>query len=79
LTGEYGERKVVLENGALFYQRTGPKSTLTPLSETLLAVGDSHEPGVSARPALYWRANSDDRWPPRNVPATTFTWVSGAR
>jgi hypothetical protein len=36
--GEYGERKVIFENGALFYQRTGPKLRLTPLTETLFAV-----------------------------------------
>jgi hypothetical protein len=38
LAGEYGERKVVFENGGLFYQRTGPKLRLTPLTETLFAV-----------------------------------------
>ena len=36
--GVYGERKVTLENGALFYQRTGPKSRLTPLTATLFAL-----------------------------------------
>jgi hypothetical protein len=35
--GVYGERKVVLENGALFYQRTGPKYRLAPLTGTLFA------------------------------------------
>jgi hypothetical protein len=38
LAGEYGERKVVFENGGLFYQRTGPKIRLTPLTETLFEV-----------------------------------------
>jgi len=36
--GVYGERKVMLENGALFYQRTGPKYRLVPLTGTLFAV-----------------------------------------
>jgi hypothetical protein len=38
LAGEYGERKVVFENGGLFYQRTGAKIRLTPLTETLFEV-----------------------------------------
>jgi hypothetical protein len=36
--GVYGDRKVTLENGALTYQREGPKFRLTPLTETLFAV-----------------------------------------
>jgi retinol-binding protein 3 len=36
--GEYGERKVTLENGQLFYQRTGPKYKLLPLTATLFAL-----------------------------------------
>jgi hypothetical protein len=36
--GEYGERKVTFENGALFYQRTGPKYKLVPMTGTLFAV-----------------------------------------
>jgi len=36
--GVYGERKVTFENGALFYQRTGPKYRLVPLTATLFAV-----------------------------------------
>jgi len=36
--GEYGERKVTLENGQLFYQRTGPKYRLIPMTATLFAV-----------------------------------------
>ena len=36
--GEYGERKVIFENGALFYQRTGPRYKLIPMTETLFAV-----------------------------------------
>ena len=36
--GVYGERKVTLENGTLFYQRTGPKFRLVPLTATLFAV-----------------------------------------
>jgi len=36
--GEYGERKITLENGELFYQRTGPKYRLIPLKENLFAV-----------------------------------------
>ena len=35
--GTYGERKVIFENGALFYQRTGPKYRLVPMSGTLFA------------------------------------------
>jgi retinol-binding protein 3 len=38
LAGAYGERKIVLENGALYYQRTGPKYRLTPMTPTLFAV-----------------------------------------
>jgi retinol-binding protein 3 len=36
--GVYGERKVTFENGALFYQRTGPKFRLKPMTRTLFAV-----------------------------------------
>jgi len=36
--GEYGERKVAFENGALYYQRTGPKYRLVPLTPTLFAL-----------------------------------------
>jgi hypothetical protein len=36
--GVYGERTVTFENGVLFYQRTGPKFRLTPMSRTLFAV-----------------------------------------
>jgi hypothetical protein len=36
--GEYGERKVTFENGALFYQRTGPKYRLVPMTATLFAL-----------------------------------------
>jgi retinol-binding protein 3 len=36
--GLYGERKVFFENGGLYYQRTGPKLKLTPLTATLFAV-----------------------------------------
>jgi retinol-binding protein 3 len=36
--GVYGERRVTFENGALFYQRTGPKYRLIPLTATLLAL-----------------------------------------
>ncbi len=36
--GVYGERTVTFENGALFYQRTGPKFRLTPMTRTLFAV-----------------------------------------
>jgi hypothetical protein len=36
--GVYGERKVTFEKGALFYQRTGPKFRLIPLTETLFAL-----------------------------------------
>ncbi|NTU52075.1 MAG: S41 family peptidase, partial [Candidatus Aminicenantes bacterium] len=35
--GVYGERKVTFETGALYYQRTGPKYRLVPLTETLFA------------------------------------------
>lgn len=35
--GEYGERKVTFENGTLFYQRTGPKYRMIPMTETLFA------------------------------------------
>ncbi len=33
--GTYQDRKVVLENGTLYYQRTGPRFKLIPMSETL--------------------------------------------
>jgi hypothetical protein len=36
--GIYGERKVTFENGALFYERTGPKYRLLPMSGTLFAL-----------------------------------------
>ena len=36
--GTYGDRKVTFENGGLFYQRTGPKYRLVPLSATLFAL-----------------------------------------
>ena len=36
--GEYGERKVLFENGGLFYQRTGPKYRLVSMTATLFAV-----------------------------------------
>jgi hypothetical protein len=36
--GVYDERKVTFENGALFYQRTGPKYRLLPMTETLFAL-----------------------------------------
>jgi hypothetical protein len=36
--GVYGERKITLENGALFYQRTGPKFRLIPMTQTLFAL-----------------------------------------
>ena len=35
--GIYGERKITFENGALYYQRTGPKSKLVPMTRTLFA------------------------------------------
>jgi retinol-binding protein 3 len=36
--GSYGDRKVTFENGALFYERTGPKYRLVPLTRTLFAL-----------------------------------------
>ena len=36
--GVYGERKVTFENGALYYQRVGPKYRLIPMTGTLFAV-----------------------------------------
>lgn len=36
--GTYGERRVTFENGALFYQRTGPKYRLVPLTARLFAL-----------------------------------------
>ncbi len=36
--GAYGERKVTFENGALYYQRTGPKYRLIPMTATLFAL-----------------------------------------
>jgi len=33
--GVYGERKVTFENGALYYQRVGPKYRLAPMTPTL--------------------------------------------
>jgi hypothetical protein len=35
--GVYGERKVTFENGALYYQRTGPKYRLIPMTARLFA------------------------------------------
>jgi len=35
--GVYGDRKITFENGALNYQRTGPKYRLVPLTSTLFA------------------------------------------
>jgi hypothetical protein len=37
-TGVYGERQITYENGALYYQRTGPKYRLVPLTATLFAL-----------------------------------------
>jgi hypothetical protein len=36
--GVYAERKVTFENGSLFYQRTGPKYRLIPMTATLFAL-----------------------------------------
>lgn len=36
--GVYGERKVTFENGVLYYQRTGPKYRLVPLTPTVFAL-----------------------------------------
>jgi hypothetical protein len=36
--GVYGERRVTFENGTLFYQRTGPKYRLVPMTATLFAL-----------------------------------------
>jgi hypothetical protein len=36
--GVYGERKVTFENGALYYQRTGPKYRLVPMTATLFGL-----------------------------------------
>jgi hypothetical protein len=36
--GVYGERKVTFENGALYYQRTGPKYRLVAMTPTLFAL-----------------------------------------
>ena len=36
--GVYGERKVTFENGALYYQRTGPRYRLSPMTATLFAL-----------------------------------------
>jgi len=36
--GIYGERKVTFENGALYYQRTGPKYRLVPMTATLFGL-----------------------------------------
>jgi hypothetical protein len=36
--GVYGERQVTFENGALYYQRTGPKYRLVPMTATLFAL-----------------------------------------
>jgi hypothetical protein len=36
--GVYGERKVTFEKGALYYQRTGPKYRLVPMTGTLFAL-----------------------------------------
>ena len=36
--GVYGERRISLEEGMLYYQRTGPRYRLTPLKEKLFAL-----------------------------------------
>jgi hypothetical protein len=36
--GVYGERKVTFENGTLFYQRTGPRYRMIPMTATLFAL-----------------------------------------
>lgn len=36
--GDYGERKIRLKNGELFYQRTGPSYKLVPMTKTIFAV-----------------------------------------
>jgi hypothetical protein len=36
--GVYGERKVTFENGTLYYQRTGPKYRLVPMTTTIFAL-----------------------------------------
>jgi hypothetical protein len=36
--GSYGARKVIFENGALYYQRTGPKYKLTPMTASTFFV-----------------------------------------
>jgi hypothetical protein len=36
--GVYGERKITFENGGLYYQRTGPKYRLVPMTPTLFAL-----------------------------------------
>jgi hypothetical protein len=36
--GVYGERKVTFENGVLYYQRTGPKYRLVPMTGNLFAL-----------------------------------------
>jgi retinol-binding protein 3 len=36
--GVYGDRKIMFENGALYYQRMGPKYKLVPMTRTLFAV-----------------------------------------
>ncbi|MDH4212249.1 MAG: S41 family peptidase [candidate division WOR-3 bacterium] len=36
--GEYGERKIIFENGELFYRRTGPEYRLIPLKDNLFAL-----------------------------------------
>jgi hypothetical protein len=33
--GVYGERKITFENGALYYQRTGAKYRLAPMTATI--------------------------------------------
>jgi retinol-binding protein 3 len=38
LAGVYEERKITLEDGQLYYQRTGPKFRLIPLSSTLFGL-----------------------------------------
>ena len=36
--GVYGERKITFENGSLFFQRSGPKFKLVPMTRTLFTV-----------------------------------------
>ena len=50
LAGNYGDRKIELENGKLYYSRnSGKRHELKPLTENLFAVGEAYEFRLEAK------------------------------